>query len=187
IDQGGERHRGAGQRRLDVDAIKRVEALLQLGKNLQNQPISIELGEKLSDLALPVGVIEGVVDRLRGDSKPCGLVAIDGDLELRRPRQKIARHVVQLRQGPQLVLELLRPLDKFGDIRILERELERGTGEPSANSDVLRRLEEQVYSRDLCELRPQAIDDPRCVEVTVFARLEHDRKIAGVRSLCTSA
>src|SRR5262249_26173931 len=75
------------------------------------------------------------------------------------------------------------PFDELGDIRILERKLERGAGAPAADGDILRRLEEQIDSRDLCELWPQAIDDPRCVEVAFLARLEHNGKIPGVRGL----
>ena len=68
----------------------------------------------------PIGVIERVVDQLRRNAEARGLVAIDGDLELRRARQEIGGDVGQFRQGPHLLQHLLRPFVQLGDVRVLQ-------------------------------------------------------------------
>src|SRR5580693_2845230 len=74
-NQHRERHRLRGQWRLDVDAIERTKAVLQFGRHLQYDPVGIELGEILSNLALPIGVVERVVDHLGRDAEARGLDA----------------------------------------------------------------------------------------------------------------
>ena len=56
-------------------------------------------------------------------------------------------------------------------------------GDAAADGDVLRRLQEQVRALDLGELRPQPVDDLRCRELALVARLEHDEEAAGIGGL----
>ena len=60
----------------------------RFGQDFQDHEIGLELGEILRDLALAEGVVERIVDRLRRYAETRGLVAIDGDLQLRRIRQR---------------------------------------------------------------------------------------------------
>ena len=89
VHQDGKRYSLARQRRLDVDAVERVEAILQFGRHLQDDPIGIELSKILGDLPLAIGVVERVVDRLRRDAEARGLIAIDRDSQARRIRQQV--------------------------------------------------------------------------------------------------
>jgi hypothetical protein len=107
----------------------------------------------------------------------------DADLELRRIRQEIARHVGDLRQRAHFLQELIRPLVELGDVGILQGVLEAGAGDAAAHGDVLRRLQEQVGALDLGELRPQSVDDLRRREFALVARLEHDEETAGIGGL----
>ena len=120
FDQRRQRHDAAGERRFDIEPVERGEVRLQFGQDFQDEEIGIELGVVLRDLALPVGVVEGVVDQLRRDAETGGLIAIDGELELRRIRQQVARGVGKLRQRAHLRQHLLRPLDQFVDIGVLQ-------------------------------------------------------------------
>ena len=79
----------AGQRRFDVDAIERGEAVLQFRRHFQDDPIGIELGEVLGDLPLAIGVVQRIVDGLRRYAEARRLVAVDSDLEPRRIRQQV--------------------------------------------------------------------------------------------------
>src|SRR5215831_17281030 len=180
LDQRGERHSGAGERRFHVQAIERGEVALLVGRDLEDDPIGLELGEILRDLALPEGVVEGVVDQLRRDAEARRLVAVDGDLELRGVRQEIARHVGELRQRAHLLEQLLRPFVELGDVGVLQRVLKTGAGNAAADGDVLRRLQEQRRALNLGELRPQPVDDLRGSELALVARLEHDEEAAGI-------
>src|SRR5262245_51628936 len=180
LDQRGERHGGAGERRFHVQAIERGEVALLVGRDLEDDPISLELGEILRDLALAEGVVEGVVDQLRRDAEARGLVAVDGDLELRGIRQEIARHVGELRQRAHLLEQLLRPFVELGDVGVLQRVLKTGAGNAGADGDVLRRLQKERRALNFGELRPQPVDNLRGGELALVARLEHDEETPGV-------
>ena len=183
VDEGRQRHRAAGQRRLDVKAVERREVLLQFGQDFQHHEIGFELGEILRDLALAEGIVQRVVDRLRRNAEARSLVAVDGDLQPRRVGQQVAGDVGELRHGLQLVQELLRPLVQFVDIGVLQGVLEAAAGDARADIDVLGRLQEQVGALDLGKLRPQPVDDLRGVELALVARLERDEIAAGVGRL----
>ena len=182
-DEGGQRHRGAGQRRFHVEAVERREVLLQFGQDFQHHEIGFELGEILRDLALAESVVQGVVDRLRRDAEARRLVAVDRDLQPRPVGQQVRGDVGELRHGAQLLQELLRPLVQLGDIRVLQGVLEAAAGDAGADIDVLGRLQEQIDGLDFRQLRPQPVDDLRGGEFALVARLEHDEIASGIGRL----
>ena len=85
--------------------------------------------------------------------------------------------------GLHLVEHFARPFGELCDVRVLQRVLECGARDAAADGDVLRRLEIGRYSGHLGELRPQAVDDLRGVEIALFARLEDDVEASGVCGL----
>ena len=87
VHQGGERHGAAGERRFDIDEIERGQIALLLRQDLEQDPIGFELREILRDLTLAERVVEGIVDQLRRYAEAGSLIAVDGDLELRRIRR----------------------------------------------------------------------------------------------------
>src|SRR2546423_784834 len=125
----------------------------------EDDEIGIELREILRDLTLAIGIVEGIVDHLWRNAETGGLIAVDGDLELRPGRQEIAGRVGQLRQRAHLGEHSLRPFDQLVDVGGLECVLEATTAGASADIDVLGRSEEDVSPLDLRKLRAQAVDD----------------------------
>ena len=117
--------------------------------------VAVLLGEVLRNLALAEGVIEGIVDDLRRYSVAGGLVAIDGERERRPGHLLVGGDIAQRRQRLELLEHLRRPFVELIEIGVLQRVLELGAGNPSADIDVLRRLKEEPCALDLLELRPQ--------------------------------
>jgi len=111
-----------------IESIKRYSHARQ---DFENHKVGVELGEILRDLALTEGVVERVVDCLSGNPEPRGLVAVDRDLELRRVRQEIGSHIHDLRQRLHLDEQPVRPIGQLGDVRVLQRILERGAADPA--------------------------------------------------------
>jgi len=56
----------------------------------------IELSEILGNLTLAVGIVEGVINHLRGDAEPRGLIAVDGHLDARGGCLKVGRYINEL-------------------------------------------------------------------------------------------
>ena len=48
VDQRGQRHRAAGQRRFYVETVERRDILLLVGQDLENDEVGLELGEILA-------------------------------------------------------------------------------------------------------------------------------------------
>ena len=71
--------------------------------------VLVELGEDGGHLALAEGVVERVVDLLRGDAEAGSGVAIDHQFGLQAAHLLIAGDVAQLRQGLQLADQARRP------------------------------------------------------------------------------
>ena len=67
--QHGERHHLPGGAGPDVKAVERRGVLLEPWLDLQHHVMLVELAEDGRDLALAEGVVEGVVDRLRGHAR----------------------------------------------------------------------------------------------------------------------
>ena len=71
VGEGGERDLGAVGA-LDVDIVERGGIALELGRDLEDDVVLVQLGEDGGDLALAEGIVEGVVDVLRGDAEARG-------------------------------------------------------------------------------------------------------------------
>jgi hypothetical protein len=56
--------------------------------------------EVLSDLPLTIGVVERVVDRLRGNAEARGLVTVDGHLDARCGCQEVRRDIGEPSERP---------------------------------------------------------------------------------------
>ena len=159
-----QRHLLAGRRRVDIDLVQRVDVALQLGQDLHDDVVAVELSEVLRDLALAEGVIERVVDQLRLDAVTRRGIAVDRELQRRSLGLLIGGDVAQLRQRLHLVEHLRRPFVQFGEIGVLQGELELGARGAAAEADVLRGLHVELGALDLLELRPQPRDDLLGVE-----------------------
>jgi len=61
---------------MEIDLIERGRRVLQLRQNFHHHMIAVELGEILVHLALTEGVVEDVVDELRLNAEPRGLVPV---------------------------------------------------------------------------------------------------------------
>ena len=68
MGEGGEGDLGAVGA-LDVDVVERVGVALELGSDLEDDVVLVQLGEDGGDLALAEGVVEGVVNVLGGDAE----------------------------------------------------------------------------------------------------------------------
>ena len=141
-DERGERNELPVGRRLDVDLVERLHALLQFGQHLEHEVIGI-VGEILRHLALAERVVERVVDELRLDAEAGRRIAIDGDREQRRFVLRVAGDVGQLRQRFELGEQARSPGIQLVQIGILQHVLELAARDAAADGDVLRRLQEE--------------------------------------------
>ena len=156
-------------RRLHVDLVQGVEVALQFRQHFEDHVIAVELREVLRHLALAEGVIQRVVDQLRLDAVARGGVAVDLQLERRALGLLVGGDVAQFRQRLHLGQDLRRPLVQLGQIGVLQREFELGSGRPAAEPDVLGRLHEQPRAFDLLELGAEPGDDLLGARVALVA------------------
>jgi hypothetical protein len=105
-------------------------------------PIRVDLGIVLRHLALAEGIVESVVDKLRGDAEARGVVTVDCDGELGSTVEEVRRGVRKLRKRLHLGEHLARPVRKLLDIDVLQGVLVLTARQASANRDVLRNLHE---------------------------------------------
>src|SRR5947209_8936227 len=63
--------------RLDVETLQRPRVELETRIQFLDHMVLTYLGEKSCDLALPEGIVDGVIDRLDADSKARGGRAVD--------------------------------------------------------------------------------------------------------------
>ena len=73
------------------------------GLDLHHDMVLVQRRVGDRNLPLAEGVIEGVVDQLRGDAQARGGVAVDHQRGLQAPVLLVAAHVDQLGQGAQLL------------------------------------------------------------------------------------
>ncbi len=175
-----QRHLVAGERRLDVELVERVEPALQLGQDFQDHVIAVELGEILGDLALAERVVQRVVDQLRLDAVARGGVAIDRQRQRGALGLLVGGDVAQLRQLLHRGQDLRRPLVQLVEIGILQREFELRARGAAAEAHVLGGLHIEPGALDLVQLRPQPRDDLLRIDVALVVRLQRDVHAAGV-------
>src|SRR5205807_1696578 len=60
----------------NIDLVQRLRRKLEVWLELKNNAVLVELGENRRDLALPEGIVKGVVNRLREDVKAGRLLPV---------------------------------------------------------------------------------------------------------------
>ncbi len=101
---GPERRLRPAAGRSDIELFERGRIVLKLRRRLQNHAILIGLRVDHRDLPLAEGVVDDVVDILRGNAQPADAVAVDAQHAAQAGRQRLRRDIAQRRlraQGPQ--------------------------------------------------------------------------------------
>ena len=116
--------RSSGRSSSDIAA----GSLLELRRDPQDHLILIVRRVDLRDLPRAVGVVERVLDLVRGQAERRQLVAVHLDGDLRVLELQVAADVLEARHLPHLVFEHRRPPVQLGGVGVLQRELiERAT------------------------------------------------------------
>ena len=122
------------------------------GCGFQHHVVLVELRVEGADLALPVGVVERVVDRGGRNAQPrCGH-AVDRKLNRVGAGLLIRGHVFQLRQLLQLRHKFVGPLVQLVRVGIFERVLVLRAAYAIVDRDVLHRLHVEVHALHLRQI-----------------------------------
>ncbi len=148
---GAQRHLAAAGA-ADIDGLQLAGVLLKVGLDLQDDAVLVQLGEDGGHLALAEGVVEGVIDELRGDAQPRGRGAVDGQEDLQPLVLLIAAHVPQFRQFLEGCDQPGGPAVQFVGVGVLEAVLVLGPADPVLHRQVLHRLHEERDALELGEL-----------------------------------
>ncbi len=119
---------------------KLVRTCLKRRQRLENYVILVELRVHRADLALPEGVVKGIIDRGGRDTETRGSDAINGQRHGESADLLIGRHVLQLLHAFHLRDELIGPVIQFVHVRIFQRVLVLGAADAVIDRDVLHRL-----------------------------------------------
>ena len=177
--QRGERHRRAGLR-AHVDRRERLRTLPELGRQLHHHVVLVERGVDRRDLALPERAVQRLVDEPGAHSDPGRGVPVDGERHLQARVLLVARDVAQLGQRAERLEHARGPLAQILKTVGLQRVLVLGIADPSAQPDVLHRLEIEGGPRHPRELRPEPCDHLVGGGVPLPARLERDEHARGI-------
>src|SRR5579862_9716282 len=143
----------------DENLAERRGLELVSGVRFQDDVVLVVALVKDGDLPLAECVIQGVVHRLHREAQARGGVAIHDHIGLQAARLLVARDILQLRDALQLFQKAGRPLVQLVEVPALQRvEILRLAG-TSPHTDILDRLQEEVYPFDVGELAPQPADD----------------------------
>ena len=143
--------------------------------------ILIQLRVQRADLALPVGIVQRVVDGGRRNAKPRCRHAIDVQMQRASARLLVGGHILQFRQLLQLRDKLVGPLIQFVDVRIFERVLVLRTAHAIIHRDVLHRLHVQVHAGHLREIGLQPANHIGGAHVALLDRHQVDGDAAAVQ------
>ncbi len=171
MDESGERHHLAVLS-LRVEKIEGVGTAFEFGRHFEDDVIVVELGEILGHLALAESIVENVIDLLRLDAVARRLVTVDDEAHRRARHLLVGGDVTQERDLAKPRQNLGGPRIELAEIRVLERVLIHGAGEPSAHPDVLRRLQVKTHPGHLGEFGPQFLDHLGCGQFTFAPGLE---------------
>ena len=111
----------------------------------------IELCEQDRDLPLAEGVVQGIVDHLRGHAHAGGAVAVDHQESLQPLRLLVAGHIGQLWQLLEFRHQLRCPLLQFAKVGRLKGVLILRAAHPGFHREILHRLHEQPNPVDFCQ------------------------------------
>ena len=110
--------------------------------------VLVELGEDGGDLALPEGIVEGVVHIGHGNAQPGRGVAIDHQFGAQALVLQVAGHVGYDALLAQFVDHLPREFGQLDRVRIFQRVLELGAADAVFDGEVLERLEKELNALD---------------------------------------
>ena len=146
---------------------------------LQNHVVARQLGEILGDLALAESVIKRVVNHLRCESVPRGLVTIDFKVSV---RPSVCWSVATSRSSgsPLSLARIRRPLIELLDVCTLKCVLELCTGCAAADADILRCLKKEARTFNFIDLATQARDDLISTRRALVTRLQGNEHAAGI-------
>src|SRR5206468_12360222 len=108
---------------------RRSSDLLELGQELEDDPVLVVGSVDRRDLARAVGAVERVLELLRSDAQRRRALAVDPHPDLGVLDLEVAGHVVERRLGLEPRLEARAVLVKRRDVGALQRELVLALGE----------------------------------------------------------
>ena len=145
--------------RPDVDVFKRVRILLEFRLDFQHDMVLVQLSKHGRDQTLAEGVVQRVVDHLRGNCIASSAVAIDNESRLQSFSLLIAGHVPKIGQHLQFLHQPGRPRVQFFRIGVLKAVLELGAADAIVHREVLNRLHEERDALNFFNLRLQSPDN----------------------------
>ncbi len=156
----------------------RAEAVARLC--LQHHAVLTGLGEDGGNLPLAEGVVQRIGDIRDLDAQARRGVAVDVQIDLQAAALQIAGHIGQLRPLAQRLDQPRRPLLQQLAVRRLEAELELRAADPVLDGQILHRLQVQLDTWHLGQLRSQPVDDLAGSQVSLAVGLEIDQQAAAV-------
>ena len=169
--------------RPDVQQRHRRRIVLKLRRHLQDDLVLVVRRVDLRHLPRAVGVVQRILDLVRGESQRRDLVAVHVDRDLRVSQQQVAADVLQPRQLPGLFLHQRRVFVQLGGVGVLQRELIQRALAALSRPEIDRRLvgHERPDAGNLRDLRPQRRDGLIDRQLALVARLQLDPDAAGVQ------
>ena len=126
-----------------VDILERIRILRELRIHLEHHVVLVQLREDGGHLALPKGVVQRVVDRLRQNPQSRSGIAIDHQLGLEAAILLVGGHVAHGGQLAQFVHQFGRPDRQLLRVRAFHRILILRPAHPVFHRQVLHRLHVQ--------------------------------------------
>ncbi len=164
------------------NTVQRRRTFLELRLDLHHHPILVRLSIDGRDQALAEGVIQGIVDRRRGDAEARGCIAVDCDIGLQTEILLVTGDICQFRGLAQACDQLRHPDAQFGSVGIFEGELILGAADAVFNRQVLHRLHVQRDVADLAiQFRLQAADDVAGADIALIVRFQVDQHAPGIQ------
>ena len=179
-DRSERRLAGGRGRGRQVDRIERFHRARHRRIDVEDDAVLVALGEDGRDDALAVGVVERVVDDGGSDAEARGVGAVEIDDHRAAVRLQIARHIDDRGNLLQALQHLRRPGLQRRQILVLEGELILGRADGGVDGQVLHRLHEQRYARNV---RGFLLDPPNDLarrRRALRMRLEVDEEAARV-------
>ena len=177
--QRAERHHaalGGGE----IDVLKGLGALPEARLDLHHHVILVERAVHDRDLALAEGVVERVVDELRGDAEArCG-GPVDHQRRLLPLVLLVTAQIDELRQRAKALRDPRSPRVELPDVVPLERVLVLRVPHAAARADVLHCLEEGGGPRHAGHTSAQSRDHLVGADLPLRERLQHDEHARGV-------
>ena len=183
---GSRRARRLGAGGADPELVQAVRILPILRRHLHHDVVLVERVVDRRDLALPVGVVQRVVDRAGRKVQPRRGCAIDHEVGLQPPLLLVRIDLGEFRRPLQGRRQDRRPFVERGGSIALQRVLEFGVALSAAGAHVLRILQEQLRAGNAGELRPQPRDHLLTRRIAVGAAAQRDEEEAGVGGPPTS-